>query len=75
MVKLVLRSEKLHVLTILYKVLWFALCNKSFLVFLCQLFVCIEGVLLLPQTHEKLALVAPPCMRDDLHIYILPLLL
>jgi hypothetical protein len=74
-VKLVLPSEPLHVLTIHGKVLLFTLCNKSFLVFFCQVVVCIEGVCLVPPTLHKLALVGPPNMRDDLNSYLLPLLL
>jgi hypothetical protein len=73
--KLILWSGPLHVRTVCYKVLWFALCNKSLLVFLFQVFVCIEGVDLAPQTLNKPALVGPPSMSDDLHRYLLPLLL
>jgi hypothetical protein len=56
-VKLVLRSEPLHVLTVRDKVLRFTLSNKSFTVFFSQIFV------------------RSPIMRDDLHNYLLPLLL
>jgi hypothetical protein len=39
------------------------------------IFVLIEGgILVLPNLY-KLTLVAPPSMRDDLHRYLLPLLL
>jgi hypothetical protein len=74
-VKFILRSQPLHVLTIRDKVLQFALCNKSFPIFLCQVFEFIEWVLLVPQTLHKPALVDPPSMRDDLYSYLLPLLL
>jgi hypothetical protein len=56
-VKLVLPSELLHVLTVRDKVLRFTLSNKSFTVFFSQIFV------------------RSPIMRDDLHSYLLPLLL
>jgi hypothetical protein len=74
-VKLILRLEPLHVLNVRCKVLQFTLCNKSFPDFLCQVFEFIEGVLLVPQTLHKPALVAPPSMRVDLHSHLLPLLL
>jgi hypothetical protein len=70
-VKLILQSEPLHVVTVRYKVSQFTLCNKSFPVFFCQVFECIKGVLLVPQTLHKTTLVAPPIMRDDLHSYLL----
>jgi hypothetical protein len=34
----------------------------------------IEGVQLVPPTLHKLALVGPPSLRDDLHSYLIPLL-
>jgi hypothetical protein len=34
-----------------------------------------EGALLFPPKIHKLTLVGPPSMRDDLHSYLLPLLL
>jgi hypothetical protein len=74
-VKLILWPESLHVLTVHNKVLQLTLCNKSFLVFFSQVFVRIEGLHLVPPTLHKLALVGPPSMRDDLHRYLLPLLL
>jgi hypothetical protein len=74
-VKLVLQSESLHVLTVRGKVLQFTLCNKSHSVFFCQLFVRTKGALLLPPKLHKLTLVPPLSMRDDLHSYLLPLLL
>jgi hypothetical protein len=43
--------------------------------FFSQLIVHTEASLLFPPKHHKLTLVAPPSMRDDLHSYILPLLL
>jgi hypothetical protein len=53
----------------------FALFNKSHPVFFCHIFVLTKrGVLVHPNLH-KLTLVAPPSMRDDLHSYLLPLLL
>jgi hypothetical protein len=66
-INLVLRSELLHVLTICGKVLLFTLFNKSRPVFFGQIFVCSEGVVLVPPNLHKLTLVAPPSMRDDLH--------
>jgi hypothetical protein len=74
-VKLVLRPEPLHVLTICDKVLRFALCNKSFPVIFSQLFVRTEGALLFPPKLHKPTLVGPSRTRDDLHSYLLPLLL
>jgi hypothetical protein len=73
-VKLVLRSEPLHVLTLRGKVIRFTLFNKSRLVFFCHIFVLRErGVLVSPNLH-KLTLVAPPNMRDDIHSYLFSLL-
>jgi hypothetical protein len=74
-VKLVLRSEPLHVLIVHNKVLQFTLCNKYSLVFFSQLFVRTEGALLFPPKLHKPTLVTPTSMRDNLHIYLLPLLL
>jgi hypothetical protein len=74
-VKLILQSEPLHVLTVHGKVLRFTLCNKSGPVFFSQLFVRMEGALLFSPKLHKLTLVAPPSMRDDFHSYLLPLLL
>jgi hypothetical protein len=34
-----------------------------------------EGGVLVPSNIHKLTLVAPPNMRDDLHSYLIPLLL
>jgi hypothetical protein len=73
-VKLILRSELLHVLTVQSKVLRFTLFNKSRPVFFYELFVLIEGALMFPPKLHKLTLVAPLSMRDDLHSYLLPLL-
>jgi hypothetical protein len=66
-VKLVLRLEPLHVLTVRAKVLRFTLFNKSRPVFFGQIFVCSEGGVLVPPNLHMLTLVAPPSMRDDLH--------
>jgi hypothetical protein len=74
-VKLILRSEPLHVLTLRGKVLRFALFNKSRSVFFCHIFVLTERGVLVPPNLHKLTLVAPLSMRDDLHSYLLPLLL
>jgi hypothetical protein len=74
-VKLVLRSEPLHVLIVHTKVLWFTFFNKSRSVFFSQIFVLMEGGVLVPPNLYKLTLVAPPSMRDDHHSYLLPLLL
>jgi hypothetical protein len=74
-VKLILRLEPLHVMAIYGKVLRFTLCNKSFPIFFSQLFVHTEGVRLVPPKLHKPTLIAPPIMRDDLHSYLLPLLL
>jgi hypothetical protein len=74
-VKLVLRSEPLHVLTFHGKVLRFTIFNKSRLVFFCQIFVLMEGGVLVPPNLHKLTLVSPPSMRDDLVSYLLPPLL
>jgi hypothetical protein len=74
-VNLILRSEPLHVLTVHGKVLRFALFNKSRLVVFSQLFVLTEGVVLFPLNLYKFTLIDPPSMRDDLHSYLLPLLL
>jgi hypothetical protein len=74
-VKLILRSEPLHVLTVRCKVLRFTLFNKSRLVFFFQIFVLTEGSVLVPPNLHKLTLVPPPSMRDNLHSYLLPLLL
>jgi hypothetical protein len=63
------------VLTVCDKVLRFTLFNKSRPVFFSQLFVLMEGALIFPLKLHKLTLVAPPGMRDDLHSYLLPLLL
>jgi hypothetical protein len=72
---LILQSEPLHVLTLCGKVLRFALFNKSCPVFFCHIFVLTEGGVLDPPNLHKLTLVARPSMRDDLHSYLLPLLL
>jgi hypothetical protein len=56
-------------------VLRFTLFNKSRLVFFFHIFVLIEGGVPVPPNLYKLTLVAPPSMRDDLHSYLLPLLL
>jgi hypothetical protein len=45
-VKLILRSELPHVLTVRYKLWRFALCKKSFPAFFFQVFELLEGVLL-----------------------------
>jgi hypothetical protein len=45
-VKLILRSELPHVLTVRYKLWRFALYDKSFLVFFVQVFELLKGVLL-----------------------------
>jgi hypothetical protein len=74
-VKLILRSEPLHVLTLRGKVLRFTLFKKSRPVFFCHIFVNIERGVLVPPNLHKLALVAPLSMRDDLYSYLLPLLL
>jgi hypothetical protein len=74
-VKLVLQLEPLHVLTLRGKVLRFTLFNKSRLVFFCHIFVLTERGVLVPPNLHKLTLVAPLSMRDDLHSYLLPLLL
>jgi hypothetical protein len=74
-VKLILQSEPLHVLTFHGKVLRFTLFNKSRTIFFCQIFVLTEGGVLVPPNLHKLTLVAPSSMRDDLHSYLLPLLL
>jgi hypothetical protein len=44
-------------------------------VFFYQIFILVEGGVLVPPNLHKLTLVAPPSMRDDLHSYLLPLLL
>jgi hypothetical protein len=74
-VKLILRSDPLHVLTLRGKVLRFTLFNKSRRVFFCHIFVLTKGVVLVPPNLNKLTLVAPPSMRDGLHSFLLPLLL
>jgi hypothetical protein len=74
-VKLILRSEPLHLLILHGKVLYLTLFNKSRPVFFCQIFVLMEGSVLVPPNLHKLTLVAHPSMRDDLHSYFLPLLL
>jgi hypothetical protein len=74
-VKLVLWSEPLHVLTLRGKVLWFALFNKSRPFFFCHIFILLERGVLASSNLHKLTLVAPPSMRDDLHSYFLSLLL
>jgi hypothetical protein len=56
-------------------VLRFALYNKSHPVFFSQLFICMEGIVLFPPKLHKLTLGAPSRMRDNLHSYLLPLLL
>jgi hypothetical protein len=58
-VKLILRSELPHVLTVRYKLCRFTLCDKSFLVFF-QVFELLEGVLFFSQTCHKSVFVAPP---------------
>jgi hypothetical protein len=55
-VKLVLRSEPLHVLIVHGKVLWFVLFNKSRPVFFRQIFVCSKGVSWLLQILTSLLL-------------------
>jgi hypothetical protein len=60
-VKLILQSEPLHVLF-----------NKSRPVFFCHIFVLMERGVLVPPNLDKLTLVAPPSMRDDLYSYLLP---
>jgi hypothetical protein len=74
-VKLILRSEPQHVLTVSTKVLRFTLFNKSRPIVFCQIFVLMEGGVLVPPNLHNLIFVAPPSMRDDLHSYLLPLLL
>jgi hypothetical protein len=74
-VKLVLQLEPLHVLTLRGKVLRFTLFNKSRPVFFCHIFVLTERGVLVPPNLHKLTLVAPLSMRDDLHSYLLPILL
>jgi hypothetical protein len=74
-VKLVLQSEPLYVLTLRSKVLRLELFNKSCPAFFCHIFACTERGVLVPPNLHKLTLVAPPSMRDDLHSYLLPLLL
>jgi hypothetical protein len=73
--KLILRSKPLHVLTVHGKVLQFTLFNKPRPIFFFQIFVLMEGVVLVPPNLHKLTFVAPASMRDDLHSYLLPLLL
>jgi hypothetical protein len=68
--KLILRSfyDRSHCIR-------FAIFNKSHPVFCCHIFLLTErGVLVLPNLHN-LTLLALPSMRDDLHSYLLPLLL
>jgi hypothetical protein len=74
-VKLVLRSEPLHVLAFHGKVLRFTFFNKSHPVFFSQFFVRTEGALLFPPKLHKLTLVAPPSMGDDICSYLLLILL
>jgi hypothetical protein len=74
-VKLVLRPEPLHALTVRGKVLRFTLYNKSGLVFFSQPFVYTEGAPFFPPKFHKPTIVAASSMRDDLHSYLLPLLL
>jgi hypothetical protein len=74
-VKLVLRLKPLHVLTLRDKVLCFTLCKKYVPVFFSQIFVHTEGVHIVPPMLHMYALVGPPSMKDDLHSYLLPLLL
>jgi hypothetical protein len=59
-VKLVLRLEPLHVLTFRGIVLRFTLFNKSRPVLFCQIFVLMQGGVLIPPNLHKLILVAPP---------------
>jgi hypothetical protein len=73
--KLILRSEPLRVLIVHGKVLQFTLFNKPHPIFFFQIFVLTEGVVLVPPNLHKLTFVAPASMRDDLHSYLLPLLL
>jgi hypothetical protein len=56
-------------------VLQFALFNKSGSVFFFQIFILKEGGVLVPPNLHKLTLVAHSSMSDDLHSYLLPLLL
>jgi hypothetical protein len=74
-VNLVLRSEPLYVLTLRGKVLQFTLFNKSHPLFFCHIFVRMERGVLVPPNLHKITLLGPPSMRDDLHSYLLPLLL
>jgi hypothetical protein len=74
-VKLLLRSEPLHVLTLRGKMLRFTLFNKSRPIFFCHIFVHMERGVLVPPNLHKLTLIAPPSMRDDLYSYLLSLLL
>jgi hypothetical protein len=74
-VNLILRSEPLHVLIVYIKVLRFELFNKSRLVVFSQLFVLTEGAVFFPLNLYKLTLIDPPSMRDDLHSYLLSILL
>jgi hypothetical protein len=74
-VKLILWSEPLHILTVRGKVFLFTLFNKSRPVFFCQIFVLTEGGVLVPPNLHKLMLIAHLSLRDDLHSYLLPLLL
>jgi hypothetical protein len=73
-VKLILRSELPHVLTVRYKLWRFTLCDKSFPVFFFQVFELLKGVLLFSQTRHKSICVASLGMRDALHSCPLPLL-
>jgi hypothetical protein len=74
-VKPVLRSEPLHVLTLCDKLLHFVLFNKSHPVFFCHIFVRTKTGVMVPPNLHKVTLVAPPSMRDDLHNFLRPLLL
>jgi hypothetical protein len=56
-------------------VLRFAPFNKSRTILFYQIFVLIKGGVLVPPDLHKLTLVGPTSMRDDLHSYLLPLLL
>jgi hypothetical protein len=56
-------------------VLRFAPFNKSRTILFYQIFVLIKGGVLVPPDLHKLTLVGPTSMKDDLHSYLLPLLL
>jgi hypothetical protein len=74
-VKLVLQSKPLHVLIVHDKVLLLTLCKKSFSICFSQQFVRTKGIHFVPPKLHKPTLVGPPSMRDDLHNYLLSLLL